>query len=538
MSTASAPLFPPVDPARQPITAPITEVTLLEDRAIVRREGTVHLSGGGRHRLVLHGPSPLLQDVSLRVEVLEGSAAIADARTQRALRARHAEQPEALRALLEEERALRTSLTAAGDDGARAYARYLSVLRMIAQGIRELPDDVAWGLLRSDAWGETFDALFARARALRAELIDSTEEKQRLTDELGALLLRLRELRRRDYDTVAWIELDLVLPEGAGGPEAEAQRLAISYTVGSALWRPLHRAELRGDTLRFSTMAAIWQQTGEDWSGVQVVCSTARASLGIEPPLLADDLLKAKRKAEEVRLAARQVAVQQTGPGGSEAPDAPAGIDLPGVDDGGEVQNLRAPRPADVPSDGRLTTVPLSAFSAPAQREYVLMPELEEQVHLKSTQRNTGSTPILAGPVELIRDSGAIGWGEVLFVAPGAPFVLGFGPQDELRVHRQRREREKADEIDKWTHRDVTVEVTLSNIGAAARTVQLTERIPVSEVEEVRIAVDDKRTTAGMALDAQNGFCRWSHTVPGDSISTVVLRWRLSTSPGVRADGL
>ena len=81
----------------------------------------------------------------------------------------------------------------------------------------------------------------------------------------------------------------------------------------------------------------------------------------------------------------------------------------------------------------------------------------------------------------------------------------------------------------------MTVSLTLSNIGAADRTVRITERIPVSEVEEVRVTVDDKRTTAGMTFDAASGFCRWDYPIPGNTSAVLTLRWRLSVSPGVAA---
>ena len=422
-------LIPPLDPQRLTIEAPITEVTLLEDRASVLREGAVTLpaaAGPGRHRLVLPSASPVMQDVSLRVELLDAPAgvSVADVRCRRALRARREEQPEAVQAIAAEIRELEAALALARDGQQRVTDRHQAIGMMLARGAAELPQDVAWGLGSPDQWEAAFGTLFERARELRAEALQHHLTQQDRADDLRAARRRQQELRRREHDTVAWVEIDLV---AEGAHEGVSARLSISYTAANALWRPLHRAELRGEALRFTTMAAVWQQTGEDWSGVQIVCSTARASLGIEPPMLSDDLLKAKRKAEQVRLQAREVAVQQTGPGGDDAPPPPAGVELPGVDDGGEVQHLRAMRPADVPSDGRLVTAPLFTFEAPAKVEHVLMAESEEQVHLKSTQRNTGSAPVLAGPVELIRDSGAVGWGEVLFVSPGAAFELGFG---------------------------------------------------------------------------------------------------------------
>jgi hypothetical protein len=72
---------------------------------------------------------------------------------------------------------------------------------------------------------------------------------------------------------------------------------------------------------------------------------------------------------------------------GSAAPTAtPATVELPGVDGGGEVRNLRPTSEATIPSDGRPYRVPIFSLSSEATVEYVLMPEVSCQVVLKSEQ--------------------------------------------------------------------------------------------------------------------------------------------------------
>ena len=48
----------------------------------------------------------------------------------------------------------------------------------------------------------------------------------------------------------------------------------------------------------------------------------------------------------------------------------------------------------------------------------------------------------------------------------------------------------------------------LSNLGARHRTVEVTERVPVSELEEVTVEVD-RRATAPRAEPDRDGFVRW-----------------------------
>ncbi len=68
----------------------------------------------------------------------------------------------------------------------------------------------------------------------------------------------------------------------------EAGSVRLGHLVGASNWSPQYR--LRGATddapVRLEYLAAVVQQTGEDWPGVRVTLSTARPSLDAAPPEL------------------------------------------------------------------------------------------------------------------------------------------------------------------------------------------------------------------------------------------------------------
>jgi hypothetical protein len=82
------------------------------------------------------------------------------------------------------------------------------------------------------------------------------------------------------------IERDAVIVVHKSRPAAGTVRLG--YLVGSASWWPQYR--LRGGAadapVRLEYLAAVAQQTGEDWPDVRVTLSTARPSLDAAPPEL------------------------------------------------------------------------------------------------------------------------------------------------------------------------------------------------------------------------------------------------------------
>lgn len=509
----------PVD--RVAFGAPVRSVVVLEDRAQVRRVGRVAVAAG-LNRLVVEGVAPLLQDLSLRGEVVAGAARVADARVRRALRVSR-EKPTAVAALEGEIRGLVADQRRAAAAAGRAVAAHGRVGEIVAQGMRELPEDVAWGLGAPAQWAETFEALFARGRALVEEARGHAEAAEDAERALGAAVARRVAVDRPDQEVVAFVELDVVA-EAAGEVE-----LGVVYTVANALWRPVHRARLEGEVLRFECRAAVWQRSGEDWVDVELAVSTAQSGLGTEPPVLDEDRLAAQRREDRVVVAAREVEVAQAEVKGGAAVGA---VELPGVDDGGETRHLVAPRRVTVPSDGRPRFVGLFAFEAPAVRDRVLLAELDAAVHLRVRARHSGRLPVLAGPVELVRDAGVAGWTETLFVAPGAVFELGFGPDDALRAVRRVESAVKVDSVDKWRRRRVKVAIFLSNLGGEARAVQVVERVPVAEVEEVRVAVIEKETDGAERPDA-DGMWVAERVVPAHGHLTVRLGWEVATAPGV-----
>lgn len=521
---------PPMDPERRVVDVPIVEVTVLEDRAVVRRRGSIKLEKG-ENRLRVEGIAPVLQDVSLRAECSAGR--VADARARRALRILREHLPDEVRELEQRIRELSEALGEAGEQRARAEDRLAHVADMLAKGAVEIPNDAAWGIVDPESWSQVFGSLFTRARELQATALDGYHRQLDVKRDLDQVVQQRRIADSPGIGFVAWAEIDVVAAKGARKAE-----LTLEYTVPGALWRPLHRATLAGGRLSFTGRAAVWQNTGEDWSDVQLVLSTARASLGTEPPLLSDDLLAAQRRSDDVVVAAREVSVDRAsvaGGGGGAAPSSD--VELPGVDDGGEIQNLRPDGPASVPSSGAPVFVDVFGFDTPAEVTLVSMPEVAPRVYVRCVATHTGKAPVLAGPVELVRDNGTVGWTETLFVAPGAALELGFGPEDAVRVARTERVvSDKKDPVDRWTRRLTQLELFVSNLGEAERTVRFTERVPVSEIEHVRIALVDERTTGAPELD-ENGFVTWSVALAPHGRERLKLGWELALAPDVKGMG-
>jgi uncharacterized protein (TIGR02231 family) len=356
-----------------------------------------------------------------------------------------------------------------------------AVIDLAKAAMSELADAAAWGEPDAGAAGR-LAALDEREREARGRAAAIAIELDERRADLARLEARLAAARSNAGREAARIVIE-VAAESAADVE-----LVVEYVVPGAAWRPYHRAQLDPKTgaMRWRTDATVWQATGEDWNGAQLAFSTERPSLGVEPPELVDDILRVRKRPDQVVVETRDQEIDDVGFGGG----GKTAEDVPGIDDGGLGTRLRATAPATIPSDGRPYRVLLAERSMRGDVALVAMPERGLAAHVRVRAKNPGPSPILAGPVDLVLASGYAGRAVIGFVAADEMFELGFGPDAELRLHREEeRLREEGGLLSGWNDMRVRVAVRLSNLGAAAKSVRVTERVPISEVEQVEIRV-------------------------------------------------
>ncbi|GAB4212104.1 MAG: DUF4139 domain-containing protein [Sandaracinaceae bacterium] len=507
---------------------PIVEVTVLEDRARVKRRGRIEVAAG-TSRLTLPGVATVIVDRTLAgyVRALPDGVRepIGSLRVQRERLHETSALPAELAALevrLEETRHRIASLEA----GLRELDAYVGSLAAIAKlAVDDTVTDAAHGLGTPALWRERFASLddaSTRARQERLEL------EAALADAQAELVGLEREHHaKRTVTTRERATLSFAVARAAPG----MLEVEVDYVVGNACWRPLHRAELSDDgSLTVRTDACIWQHTGEDWPEVALVCSTERSARDASPPRLETDRLAVRRKSTVTSVAVRSQEIATTGQGSALRTEA---TELPGVDDGGDVQRLAPAARVTVLGDGRPHRVELGRFETRAELSLRAVPEVNAAVLRRSVQVNTSARPLLAGPVELVRGGGLIGRTSVRFVAPEERFELGWGPEGALRLFREETTR-PGDPGLLSSQRVTLVDRTLriSNLGAAPLVFEILERIPVSELEKVKITLDPRRSTHGATAD-EDGMVRLPVRLGPRSTTTVTLGFEVRAAADV-----
>lgn len=494
--------------ANQTLDTAIAVVTVYTDQALVTRRGTVSLTGQERSLTLTNLPITL-QPESVRVK---GTGTVAvrllGVQTERAyavepIADRVAQLTTQIQQLEDERRTLQDGLAA------------LELRRNFIQSLSEKSvDRFSRGLAEQRVnlaqTAELLEFVGQQHSDLAGAIAQQNQTLRELNKHLSALQQQLQQVQtprpKESYSVVVSI-----LPAGTG-----EFNLEVFYTVDRASWQPLY--DLRVDTqtklLQLDYLAEVTQNTGEDWTEVALILSTAKPGLGNLPPKL--DPWYVDVPLPPMPVAAPMMMMQRT-----RAKSAGAESDDLGFMDGDLVGSgyledaviSSAPQvyaaetvAATTSSDGGIVTfqidgnnnipgdrsphkITIFSHSYPCKIEYVAIPKLVSFAYLQAVITNPeNGVTLLPGQANIFRDEMFVGTTPLDNVAPGQEFKLNLGIDEGLKLERDLVER-KVDKRFMQDKRLITYayRVLVTNLRDQEATLQLTEQLPVSRNERIKI---------------------------------------------------
>jgi uncharacterized protein (TIGR02231 family) len=160
----------------------------------------------------------------------------------------------------------------------------------------------------------------------------------------------------------------------------------------------------------------------------------------------------------------------------------------------------------------------------------VLLPEIAKVSHLRATATLTRGGPILAGPVRIARDKSLVGRAKIGFIGKGEPFEVGLGTDDGVRVRRKQTEQRDTVPVTGTQKVRRTVKVYLGNLSSERKRVLVTERVPVSEIEDVEISLPEP---GGFRLEAKDGFLKREVDLGPNANETLELTYEIKAGSKV-----
>jgi hypothetical protein len=301
-----------------------------------------------------------------------------------------------------------------------------------------------------------------RTAALLAEQRTAERAQREVRKELDRVDRELAQLARSGNED------SLRVAVGLDAKRAGKVTVRLDYVVTGASWSPHYdaRYDLAGGKVRLDLSGNVVQRTGEDWTGVALVLSTARPQQGTAPPVLVPFTLGqgggvASSGSSSSRAAAFEFVVR-----GKE----------------------------DVAADGSSRRVPLTRLDLTGEVVHRVVPRRLEAAWLTAKVENTADYALLAGPVSAYLGSAYVGDGALAQTAPGGELMLSFGVDDRVQVDRDRLDVTAAEGkgLGNRDRQSWAFETTVKNGTGLPLNLVVVEQVPVSNEDtwQVKVEVD------------------------------------------------
>jgi uncharacterized protein (TIGR02231 family) len=511
----------------KPLVSKIAEVTVYADRARVVRTAVADLVTGVGKFAFRKLPG-WIDEGSVRLAVSPATAGeLVDVEVKKTYLARP--EDDDIRNAEAAMQELSDQLGALDDERGvlEAQVRQLDAIRTFS--LEKLPKDAVVREIKVDEYAGlvTFigNSLSGIAKA-RRELDKRQREKR---PELQARQRKLNELMQRSQ-----LEQRTVIVTIKTTGAALPAELRLTYMLPGATWEPVHELRSGGavDRVSLASFGVVTQTTGEDWDGVMLSLSTQRSTDTIQIPEL-EKLLVGPRMptgaADTFGVANgkfsgqiktwnayhNKPAQQQVFETNLDLQQAQQSINVSRFvrlqERRGTTAHFTAAGIQTVRTDGRPVRVLVGSEQMAAQQKIVAAPIVSLNAARTAELVNSGKQPLLPGHVLLYVDGAFLGATETDFVAPGEAFPVFVGVADSVKLTRTLdRKRSSITWSGKRTRMQVSFLVSAENLSDAPVALQLSDRIPITETDEVRV------TDVAIKPDAKpdtKGVLRWDVTL-------------------------
>jgi uncharacterized protein (TIGR02231 family) len=550
----------PDDPNTISATSSIRKVTVYSDRALVSRSGTVQVGGGARVYAYRHLPG-WVDEGSVRIAA--SGARILDVRVVRSYLAHSTEQTYVTaEASLRE---LSGRLAALDDESTVLDAQAKQIEDIKAFSLERLNHDTLVadsaptsagraGSVGVETYSAVVDFIGQKLRDVARGRRSVKTERERLTPAVEAAKKRVEDLR-----ALAKLEETTVLVTLAGSGPGQAD-LQLTYMLPGATWEATHEFRATdGDPahVEVTSYAVVTQASGEDWDGAELSFSTQSSTAAVKIPeleaLTLGDTRPATQTVEshstsftraEAAFRGQNRLWNQHLQGSSKSFEESYASNFESLvvtqsktvrifqslQQRGTTTQFKALGPANVRADGRSVRVPIGHATLKAQKAIVAAPE--QSLNAAQTLRmvNDSGQSILPGSVSLYQAGAFLGMTELEFVADGEDFTVFLNVVDQLKLSRLLDKKHSALVRKQRTQMQLAFVVTVENLSAKPLSLELADRVPVSEDRE--IVVSGVKLTPGAKPDSR-GILRYALTLQPKEQRKLEIQYQIEYPPSL-----
>ncbi len=198
---------------------------------------------------------------------------------------------------------------------------------------------------------------------------------------------------------------------------------------------------------------------------------------------------------------------------------------------------LKVPGRVDLAGDGRPTRLEIETLRLPATVSLVSVPKLGPWAYRQVEAVNQARYPLLPGRVDLFSGGSFQGSTKLPAVAQRDAVRLSFGVDESVKVRRVTLEEERRDPGFLGSTRRLLYgyRVELANFASKPVELRVQEHVPVSEIDDVKVTVDE-RTTAG--YEARDGILTWKVALAPKEQRSLELRFAVAVPAKYDSGGL
>ena len=376
-----------------------------------------------------------------------------------------------------------------------------------------------------DSWQTSRASLLKRYR-------DAQQLKRNTESEIKTLQQELEQIRKklRPYsEGITARRISIIITTDA--PADTKATLKVTALTTAASWTPRYQAKVSSGskTLDLEYSGIVSQNSGEAWNNVNLILSTAPVNISATPPTAGSWVLYGTPQQKEK--SARRLFVTEVRATAS-MPKAVAERLNVAMDHAVKVSEKGDAASVTYTLPGKYTiangyqessfTITKRSFKTDYRNEAI--PELRKNAFICAEFQNDSPFLLLPGDVAITRDSGYIGTSSMPMTNPGGKARLYAGAVDGISMIYRRTENFSKTEgiVNQEQCQYETWVTTLINTTDKPVELNLKQRVPVSEVEEVKISIQ-RRTTPGYQFDAKTGFITWKLTMKPNELKRVTL---------------
>jgi uncharacterized protein (TIGR02231 family) len=359
------------------------------------------------------------------------------------------------------------------------------------------------------------DYVRERLKAAKAGWLQQQIKLNDLNEQLNKLRQQMQVFQNEAPRPTSIVTMEISSPA-----EVNAS-FTISYFVGDAGWQPAYdlRATDTGKPIELLMKAQVTNNTGEDWSKVDLSLSSGNPTLGGSMPPLGPWVLYAYRL-QEVSVAKRPQA-RSMAPSVAESDkgmvadyeDMDANMFVPTtVSNRTTTFEFLITTPFSVPSDGRPHMVGVKQHTLPATYQHYVTPKLDKDAFLYARTTGWEDLDLLPGTANIFFEGTYVGQTHLDLSIPRDTLEVSLGRDKGVVVERVKRK--KIDE--KGTlgaKRTVTVgwDINVRNNKNVPVDLEIRDQYPLSQQSEIEVKLEEK----GEAIvDDQTGMLKWRMHLP------------------------